>query len=94
MDFKERTRNLEEYIASLTDEERELHKNIIEECRVRNEDIIQCTQRSLSAIKNLEKMEIKILEGLHNLESASQELRKLTAEVYLKMVNKGNIRYS
>lgn len=66
--------NIDEYISSLTSEERELHKDLIEECKKREQDIRESYLKAQIAI-------IKLNSELNNLNDHMDGIGKLADAV-------------
>ncbi len=88
MDSENKQNLLETYIASLSDKDREDYKDLIEECRIRDARISADCDNARQSLQTLAGMQIKMLELLKELESASDHLLKANAELYLKLVEK------
>ncbi len=87
-------KNLEAYIATLTDKEKESHKELIAECRSRARLISTYAEMRRTGMEELDKAEVKFAERLYELEKAGHKLLERTAEIYLKISDKGTTRYS
>jgi TATA-binding protein-associated factor Taf7 len=67
---------IEEYLKTLTTEEREQHKDLIAECLEREKTITETRKETNEALKKLEVLEKRMyqnIEGLHQLALTVQD---------------------
>ncbi len=83
-DGNERKNRIEDYLKTLTPEERERHKELIEECRQREKDIRESYDNARESIKEVKKNYEMIGENLKKMCEFYGELEKLV-EVADKM---------
>ena len=78
---------LDEYIATLSEEERMQYGELIEECKERDRRIVANAEARKHSLQRLSELEKQILQALTELDSASQRLLQHTAEAYLKKLD-------
>ncbi len=76
------------YISSLSDEDREKFKDLIEEFRDRDARISRDCEEARRSIRSLEDVGVKMLGRMKELEVASERLLKNTADLYLNLLDK------
>ena len=76
-DVNERKSRIEEYIKSLTPEERERHKELIEECRKREQEIRESYDSARKSIQEVSENYKKMGENLKKMCEFYGELEKL-----------------
>jgi hypothetical protein len=91
MDSIENRNALEAYIASLSDEERERHKKLIEECKERDAQISRDYERAMNSFQVLDGLQSKMMGMLKDLEGASERLLKIHAELYLRLLDRNTM---
>ncbi len=77
---------LDEYIATLSEEEKEQYHDLIEECKERDGKITVDSEARKYSLQRFVEVEKQILQALTELDSASQRLLQQTSMVYLKTV--------
>jgi hypothetical protein len=88
MDSRENRSALESYIASLSDNEREKHKYLIDECRVRDVQISENYKKAMNSLQVLDRLPRNMLGMLKDLEAASERLLNIHTEMYLRLLDK------
>ena len=83
---------LDEYIATLSEEERKQYKELIEECKERDRKIVVDAEARNHSLQRLAEVEKQIFQALTDLDSASQRLLQQTAEAYLKKLNSNRMK--
>ena len=78
---------LDEYIATLSEEEREQYRDLIEECKERDKKIVAGSEKRAHSLQRLVEVEEQLLQALTELGSVSQRLLHETSEAYLKMLD-------
>ena len=91
MNSKEKPGALDMYISSLSIEEREKYKEIIEEFRERDARIRTNCEEAQLAIQKLGDIELKLMGQLKELEIASKQLLKNTSSLYLTLIDKNKM---
>jgi len=87
-------RVLEKYIATLSDEERRRHRELINECRSRDEQISRDTANALSSLKRFTEISQDLMEALYRLDASTRHLLKKTAESYLRLLDSSSMGHS
>lgn len=89
MDFK----TIDEYVATLSQEERERHKDLIEECRKREEQNRKSSEANREAAaqllevqKNLRKETMELLNNLKEMERVWRETKELMDGIRLRFI--------
>jgi len=88
MDCKEKPDILEMYISSLSDEDREKYKYLIEEYRDRDAKISRDCEEARNNIKRVESIVMDVTTKLKELEATSNRMLKNTATLYLNLTHK------
>ncbi|MDY6935093.1 MAG: hypothetical protein SVZ03_12835 [Spirochaetota bacterium] len=70
-------KKIEDIVNALTDEEKELHSKLIEECRRRESSIIESRQYIRNNAQLLTLILQKLLQDLEKLHNSSIELKKI-----------------
>ena len=78
---------LDEYIATLSEEERVQYRDLIEECKERDRKIVADSEKRNHSLQRLADVEEQLLQALTELGSVSQRLLHETSEAYLKMLD-------
>lgn len=82
--------NLEDYINTLTKEEREQFENLINECLEREEKIVQASrEREISLIK-LEAAMVRCTKLFQKLKELAEETFQTTSDTYLRITSPGS----
>ncbi len=68
-------KTINDIINSLTPEERELHRELIEECMERENSLIEINQTLQTNINKLVRISENILTNINNFSKISEELR-------------------
>jgi len=85
---------LDEYIATLSEEEREQYHDLIEECKERDKKIVAESEKRNHSLQRLVGAEEQLLQALTELDSASRRLLQQTSEAYLKMLDTKQMKCS
>jgi crotonobetainyl-CoA:carnitine CoA-transferase CaiB-like acyl-CoA transferase len=85
---------LDEYIATLSAEEKEQYRDLIEECKQRDEKIRVDSEKRKHSLQRFAEVEEHLLQTLTELDSASQRLLQQTSVAYLKMLNANEMKCS
>ena len=74
-------KRVDDIVALLTPEERELHRELIEECREREASFIEIGKDLNENIEKLSKITIKILLDIERFYKLSAELKKSCQDI-------------
>jgi hypothetical protein len=88
MDYKQYRNQLEAYITSLSEEEREQHKCLIDECRARDTQIGQYYEQAMNSVDVFDRLQKNMVEMLMDLETAGEHLLNIHAELYLRLLDR------
>lgn len=77
MDFK----SVDEYVATLSEEEREMHKELIQECREREEQNRKSSEANQEAV-------VRLLESQEHLKRAVSDLREAAEGLQVRAIPK------
>jgi len=80
-------KTIDEYIATLTPEEREKHKELIEECKKREKEILKNAQRTEMLFQRLKKINKEFYEELQKLHKKIINLNKINQITLEKAAN-------
>jgi len=78
---------LSEYIETLTDEEKEKFKDLIEECKLREQKIDECSIERSKKLQTLVESEHNLIQLLNILNVSSNKLLQEVSKVYLQGIN-------
>jgi len=94
MEVKTSYDTLDEYIATLSEEDKVQYRDLIEECKQRDEKIQVDSEKRNHSLQRLAEVEEHLLQALTELDSASQRLLQQTSGVYLKMLDANEMKRS
>ena len=93
MDLEKKVTNMKsisEYIDTLTEEEKEIHKNLIDECLEREQELITISNNRKELINRLENSLSFFVSCMNNLEDNSKKIIENISNIYLKVINPKN----
>ena len=94
MEVKTSYDTLDEYIATLSEEDKVQYRDLIDECKQRDEKIQMDSEKRNHSLQRLAEVEGHLLQVLTELDSASQRLLQQTSGVYLKMLDANEMNRS
>jgi len=80
-------KRIDDYVVTLTPEERERFKDLIEECRRREAQIDEYSRSKKDSLDALSRHSIETARRLNNLVEASQQLSDQMNYLYLKLMS-------